>query len=191
MFVNCAPVCSAPCLRAYPEPAMRPLPVLLCAAVAVLFITQSSTARSLVDPQTSVASVTGELPSFVSPGRLGAFLAAAREATRMPTARRTAAEALSAKFSDESAASAVSDRPVPSESVSNGGDRIPYIFEAALVEPSVFKRHSSFHYPEKYQRQGRHRKSTRTLASSDLTAARSTRRDHPPGNSQFRPSEPG
>ncbi len=134
---------------------MRILPLLLWAAVAVACVTQTSTARSVVDPLGSPQSLAAPgniLPAFVSPGTLGAFLTAVREATFITSESRTAAEALSARFLDDAQAkSDVSESPEPTSpeptslepaspepaaTLANSDVHRPYIFEAALFEPS-------------------------------------------------------
>lgn len=120
---------------------MRILPLLQWAAIAVICLTQSSTARSLPDPlgsPQSVAEPGNILPAFVSPGTLGAFLTAVREATFITSESRTAAETLSARFFDNAEArSDATERPEPAAALTNSDVHKPYIFAAAVFEPSL------------------------------------------------------
>jgi hypothetical protein len=122
---------------------MRIPPLVLWTALSVLCLTQTSAARSLVEPleaPESLAEPGNVLPAFVSPGRLGEFLSAVREATFIMSERRTAAETLSAKFSEDAQVkSDVSERQDTPATFAGTGIHAPYIFEAALFEPSLLE----------------------------------------------------
>ena len=170
---------------------MRTLPLLLWAALAVLCVTQTSTARSLVDPLGSpqpLAAPGNVLPAFVSPGRLGAFLSAVREATFIMSEGRTAAEALSAKFSDDArVVSDVSERPEAAATLANTGVHAPYIFEAALFEPSLVQPGSATPEPMKKNRGNlaRRGQAQRPRAWSNRSVPRPVRRPAPRENGQL------
>lgn len=165
---------------------MRILPLLLLAALAVICVTQTSTARSVVDPLGSPQSVAAPgniLPAFVSPGTLGAFLTAVREATFITSESRTAAEAISARFLDDAQIkSDVSESPepasqepvsqepaspAPAATLANSDVHRPYIFEAALFEPSPVQPESaSPKHTKKQRRLARRAQTQRPLARS-------------------------
>lgn len=167
---------------------MRILPLLLWAAVAVILLTQTSTARSLLDPLGSPQSVAAPgniLPAFVSPGTLGAFLTAVREATFSTSESRTAAEALSAKFSDDmQVRSDVSEHVEPVAALANSDVHVPYIFAAALFEPALVKPDSaSPKHTKKQRRVARRAQAQPPRARSFESAPRPVR--HRPARDQL------
>lgn len=174
---------------------MRFLPLLLWAALAVLCVTQTSTARSLVDPLGSLQPLAAPgniLPAFVSPGRLGAFLSAVREATFITSEGRTAAEVLSAKFFDDTrVGSDVSERPEPAATFANTGVHAPYIFEAARFEPSLVQPGSATpeHMKKNRGHLARRGQAQRPRTSSYRSAPRPVRRPAPRENGQLSKAE--
>lgn len=173
---------------------MRILPLLLLAALAVICVTQTSTARSVVDPlgsQQSLAAPGNILPAFVSPGTLGAFLTAVREATFITSESRTAAEAISARFLDDAQirrdvsespepASQEPASPAPAATLANSDVHRPYIFEAALFEPSPVQPESaSLKHTKKQRRLARRTQTQRPLARSLENAPRPVRHRAP------------
>ncbi len=193
---------------------MRMLPLLLWAALAVTCVTQTSTARSLVEPlgpPQSLAAPGNILPAFVSPGTLGAFLTAVREATFITSESRTAAEALSARFFDDAQvrhdgsesperasqepASPESARPEPANpepaaTVANSDVHLPYIFKAALSEPSLVKPEgTSLKHTKKQQRLARRTQAQRPRAWSFESATRPVRHRAPRDYGQLSKSD--
>ncbi|MBN9247775.1 MAG: hypothetical protein J0I81_10070 [Hyphomicrobium sp.] len=166
---------------------MRILPLLLWAAVAVILLTQTSTARSLLDPLGSPQSVAAPgniLPAFVSPGTLGAFLTAVREATFSTSESRTAAEALSARFFDAEARNDIPERPEPATALANTNVHVPYIFAAALFEPALVKPDSaSPKHTKKQRRVARRAQAQQPRARSFESAPRPVR--HRPARDQL------
>lgn len=178
---------------------MRILPLLLWAALAVTCVTQTSTARSLVEPLRSPQSLAAPgniLPAFVSPGTLGAFLTAVREATFITSGSRTAAEALSARFFDDAHVRRdVSESPEPARqeparqepespklaaTLANSDVHRPYIFEAALFKPSlVQRRDASLKHTRKQRRLARRPQAQRPRVWSFESAPRPVRHRAP------------
>lgn len=159
---------------------MRILPLLPWAAIAVICVTQTSTARSLPGPLGSpqpVAAPGNILPAFVSPGTLGAFLTAVRDATFITSESRTAAETLSARFFDDAETrSDVSKRPEPAAASAISNVHVPYIFAAALFEPSLVQPGSaSPKHTTKQRRVARRAQAQRPVARSFENAPRPVR----------------
>jgi hypothetical protein len=152
---------------------MRISPV-MCAALAVFPLAKVSVARSSLDPQPSSQTSTTPgniLPAFVSPGRLGSFLSAVREAELLPNASREAAEEISARFADDDHRVAQAQARVVAELEMQK----PAIFEAALFEPSLLlpRAPASVKHSKKSARVGR---SGRSLAVAKRPAPHLSRR---------------
>lgn len=179
---------------------MRMLPLPLWAALAVICVTQTSTARSVVEPLGSPQSLAAPgniLPAFVSPGTLGAFLTAVREATFITSESRTAAEALSARFfddaqvrrdvsespepaSEEPAASLEPKSSEPAATLANSDVHRPYIFEAALFKPSLVQPEgASLKHTKKQRRLARRPQAQRPRTWSFESAPRPVRHRAP------------
>jgi hypothetical protein len=153
---------------------MRMSPV-ICATLAAFPLAQASVARSSLDPQPSSQTSTTPgniLPAFVSPGRLGSFLSAVREAELLPNASRAAAE-ISARFADDDH---LLDRK-PAGIVAELETEKPAIFEAALFEPS--RLHPRVRASVKHSKKGNGR-SGRSLAATNRPAPHLPRRRTPP-----------
>ena len=168
---------------------MRMSPV-ICAALAVFPLAQASIARSSLDPLTSSqGSITpgNILPAFVSPGRLGTFLSAVREAELLPTVSRAAAEALSARFSDD----VTGVTPAATRTVAVAGSEKPYIFEAALFEPSLLhpRGRASVKHSKGKTRLRQSGRSSYGLAETHRPARRLSQRRAPHGNGQLSKAE--
>jgi hypothetical protein len=159
---------------------MRISPV-ICAALAVFPAAQAGMARSSLDELT-FAPTSGApgniLPSFVSPGRLGAFLSAVHEAESLPNEGRAAAEEISSRFADDDHRVA----RAPARLVAELETEKPAIFEAALFEPSPLPPRATAYVKRSKKGKARVGRSGRSLVAIHRPAPRRSRRPDPPKN---------